>query len=89
MTGPSGPARTSGAGGSSTTVRVATGQPLAKGDRPPASVYSVAPSENRLDAGSTTPPWTCSGAMYAALPETLPWQPPAQLGDELAGERGR
>ena len=73
MTGPRGPARRNGAGGSVTmALRVAAGQPLPKGDLPSTAAYSVAPSEKRSDAGSNSPPWTCSGAMYAGLPMILP-----------------
>ena len=77
MTTPKGPARRVGAGGSVTTaVRVATGQPLPKGDLPSTAAYSVAPSENRSHAGPTSSPWTCSGAMYAGLPTSSPVEVP-------------
>ena len=74
-----GPTRSNGAGGSVTTaVRVATGQPLPKGDRPSTAAYSVAPSEKKSDAGPRSAPWTRSGDTYAGLPTIVHVEPPGR-----------
>ncbi len=73
MTGRSGPARRDGAGASTRmAVSVATSEPRSKGGQPSTAVNSVAPSENRSDAGPDAPPSSRSGATYAGVPGNAP-----------------
>jgi hypothetical protein len=73
MTGRSGPARRNGAGPSTrTAVRVASSEPRSKGGLPSTAVNSVAPSENRSQAGPESPPSSRSGETYAGVPGNVP-----------------
>ncbi len=72
-TGPIGPARRRGAGGSCMTApSVASGLPRWNGERPSAATYSVTPSDHRSEARVAWPPAARSGAMNAGVPMSVP-----------------
>jgi len=55
-----------------TAVRVASSEPLSKGGLPSTAVNSVAPSENKSQAGPESPLSSRSGETYAGVPGNVP-----------------
>ncbi len=61
--------RGDGGGSSSRLLAVRIGVSATKGQTPVTSSYNTTPNAYTSVAGVTGPPATCSGAMYAGVPE--------------------